>query len=159
VAPLTAAILAGIDQAEAGIGSAINNAVARVAGLIATVAIGAIVAAQFSSSLDRHLAGQPLTPRGQAAVTEAKQLTLGRPSVAGVPPREAVAITVASADSSLTAFRVGIGVASALVVIGGLIGAVGIRNPRRVVKAEQCPGGQLAGSPLDAAGLHASSAA
>ena len=158
VAPLTAAILAGIDQAEAGIGSAVNNAVARVAGLIATVAIGAIVAAQFSSSLDHDLAGQRLTPRGQAAVAEAKQLTLGRPSVAGVPPREAVAITVASLDSSLTAFRVGVGVASALVVIGGLIGAVGIQNPRRVVRAQQCPGGQLAGAPLDAAGLHASTA-
>jgi EmrB/QacA subfamily drug resistance transporter len=154
VAPLTAAILAGIDQTEAGIGSAINNAVARVAGLIATVAIGAIVAAQFSSSLDRHLAGQPLTPRGQAAVAEAKQLTLGRPSVAGVPPREAIAITVASGQSSLEAFRVGIGVASALVVLGGLIGAAGIQNPRRVVRAQQCPGGQLAGAPLDAAGLH-----
>src|SRR4029079_14343004 len=42
VAPLTAAILAGVSQDEAGIGSAINNAVARVAGLIATVAIGAL---------------------------------------------------------------------------------------------------------------------
>jgi hypothetical protein len=158
VAPLTAAILAGIDPAEAGIGSAVNNAVARVAGLIATVAIGAIVAAQFSSSLDHHLAGRPLTPRGQAAVAEAKQLTLGRPSVAGVPPREAVAITLASGQSSLEAFRIGIGVASALVVLGGLIGAVGIENPRRAVRAEQCPGGQLAGAPLDAAGLHASAA-
>ena len=155
VAPLTAAILAGIDQTEAGIGSAVNNAVARVAGLIATVGIGAIVAAQFSASLDRDLAGQPLTPRGQAAVAEAKQLTLGKPSVAGVPPREARAITVASGDSSLTAFRVGIGVASALVVLGGLIGAAGIQNPRRVVRAQQCPGGQLSGAPLDAAGLHA----
>jgi hypothetical protein len=156
VAPLTAAILAGIDQAEAGIGSAVNNAVARVAGLIATVAIGAIVAAQFSSSLDHHLAGQPLTPRGRAAVAEAKQLTLGRPSVAGVPPREALVITVASGQSSLDAFRVGIGVASALVVLGGLIGAAGIQNPRRVVRAQHCSGGQLAGAPLDAAGLHAS---
>jgi EmrB/QacA subfamily drug resistance transporter len=155
VAPLTAAILAGIDQTEAGIGSAINNAIARVAGLIATVAIGAIVAAQFSSSLDHQLAGQPLTPLGQAAVAQAKQLTLGRPSVAGVPPHEAVAITVASGQSSLEAFRVGIGVASALVLLGGLIGAAGIQNPRRVVRAEQCAGGQLAGAPLDAAGLHA----
>jgi EmrB/QacA subfamily drug resistance transporter len=158
VAPLTAAILAGIDQAEAGIGSAVNNAVARVAGLIATVAIGAIVAAQFSSSLDHHLAGLPLTARGQAAVAEAKQLTFGRPSVAGLPPREAVAITVASGQSSLDAFRVGVGVASALVVLGGLIGAAGIQNPRRVVRAEECSGGQLAGAPLDAAGLHASAA-
>ena len=155
VAPLTAAILAGIDQSEAGIGSAVNNAVARVAGLIATVSIGALVAAQFGASLDHKLAGHPLTPGGHAAVAQAKQLTLGRPSVAGLPPREAAAITLASGQSSLEAFRVGIGVASALVIIGGLIGAAGIRNPRRVVQAKQCPGGRLAGAPLDAAGLHA----
>jgi EmrB/QacA subfamily drug resistance transporter len=156
VAPLTAAILAGIREDEAGIGSAVNNAVARVAGLIATVAIGAVVAAQFSSSFDRHLAGRPLTARGQTAVAQAKQLTFGRPPVAGLPPREAAAITVASGQSSLEAFRVGIGVSGVLVVIGGLIGAAGIRNPRRVVRAKQCAGGQLAGAPLDAAGLHAS---
>ena len=159
VAPLTAAILAGIDQTEAGIGSAVNNAVARVAGLIATVAIGAVVAAQFSASLDQKLAGRPLTPGGRAAVAQAKQLTFGRPAVAGLPPREAVAITVASGQSSLEAFRVGIGIAGALVIIGGLIGAAGIRNPRRLVRASQCSGGQLAGAPLDAAGLHASQAA
>jgi EmrB/QacA subfamily drug resistance transporter len=159
VAPLTAAILAGVDQREAGIGSAVNNAVARVAGLIATVAVGALVAAQFSASLDHKLAGEPLTPRGHAAVAQAKQLTLGRPSVAGLPAHEAAAITVASGQSSLQAFRVGIGVAGVLVIIGGLIGAVGIRNPRRRVRAGDCAGGQLAGAPLDAAGLHASHAA
>ena len=154
VAPLTAAILAGVSQDEAGIGSAINNAVARVAGLIATVAIGALVAAQFSSSLDRQLAGQPLTPRGHAAVAQAKRLTLGRPSVAGVPPRQATTIVAASDQASLEAFRWGIGVAGVLVICGGLIGAIGIRNPRRAVEAKRCSGGQLAGAPLDAAGVH-----
>jgi hypothetical protein len=54
--------------------------------------------------------------------------------------------------------RVGIGVASGLVIIGGLIGAAGIRDPRRAVRASQCPGGQLAGASLDAAGLHPSQA-
>ena len=44
VAPLTAAILGSIPPAQAGIGSATNNAVARVAGLIATAMIGVIVA-------------------------------------------------------------------------------------------------------------------
>jgi EmrB/QacA subfamily drug resistance transporter len=155
VAPLTAAILAGVSQDEAGIGSAINNAVARVAGLIATVAIGALVAAQFGSSLDRHLAGRPLTPRGHAAVAQAKRLTLGSPSVAGVPPGQARAIVAASYQGSLDAFRVGIGVAAVLAILGGVIGGVGIRNPRRAVQAEHCSGGQLAGAPLDAAGIHA----
>jgi hypothetical protein len=158
VAPLTAAVLAGVSQDEAGIGSAINNAIARVAGLIATVAIGALVSGQFSSSLDRHLAGQPLTPKGRAAVAEAKRLTLGRPPVVGIPPREAITIVAASNQASVYAFRWGIGVASVLVICGGLIGAVGIRNPRRRVVAKQCSGGQLAGAPLDAAGVHAPTA-
>ena len=159
VAPLTAAVLAGVQESEAGIASAVNNAVARVAGLIATVTVGALVAAQFSASLDESLKGRPLTKAGQAAVAEAKQLTLGRPSVAGVPPREAVAITAGSNAASQDAFRVGIGVAGGLVILGGLIGAAGIRNPRRVVRAEHCNGGQLAGAPLDAAGLHAPASA
>lgn len=43
VAPLTAAILGSIDPKHAGIGSAINNAVSRVAGLLAVATIGIIV--------------------------------------------------------------------------------------------------------------------
>jgi len=43
VAPLTAAILADADEHNAGIASGVNNAVARVAGLLATAAVGAII--------------------------------------------------------------------------------------------------------------------
>jgi EmrB/QacA subfamily drug resistance transporter len=155
VAPLTAAVLAGVHEQEAGIASAVNNAVARVAGLIATVTIGALVAAQFANSLDHSLSGLHLTPKGQAAVAEAKRLTFGRPSVEGVPPRQAAAITAGSNTASLDAFQLGVGVAGGLMIIGGLIGAAGIRDPRRVVEAKDCAGGQLAGAPLDAAGAHA----
>lgn len=43
VAPLTAAILGSIDPAHAGIGSAINNAVSRIAGLLAVATVGIII--------------------------------------------------------------------------------------------------------------------
>lgn len=42
VAPLTAAVLGHIDQKHAGIGSAFNNAVSRISGLIAIASIGLI---------------------------------------------------------------------------------------------------------------------
>jgi EmrB/QacA subfamily drug resistance transporter len=42
VAPLTAAILADADESTAGIASGVNNAVARVAGLLATAAVGTV---------------------------------------------------------------------------------------------------------------------
>ena len=44
VAPLTAAVLADADETDAGIASAVNNAVARVAGLVG-VPLAGIVAA------------------------------------------------------------------------------------------------------------------
>ena len=44
VAPLTATVLADADETDAGIASAINNAIARVAGLVGISAIGAVVA-------------------------------------------------------------------------------------------------------------------
>lgn len=43
VAPLTAAILGGIEPRHAGIGSAINNAIARISGLVAIAFIGLLV--------------------------------------------------------------------------------------------------------------------
>ncbi len=43
VAPLTAAVLAAAPPADAGIASAVNNAVARVAGLVVVAMAGVIV--------------------------------------------------------------------------------------------------------------------
>ena len=45
VSPLTAAVLAAVDPTQSGIGSAVNNAVSRVAGLIAVAFTGVIVGA------------------------------------------------------------------------------------------------------------------
>jgi len=47
IAPLTSAILGSVSAAQAGIGSAVNNAVARVAGLIAVALLGVIAGGQL----------------------------------------------------------------------------------------------------------------
>jgi len=50
VAPLTAAVLGAVPEAESGIGSAVNNAVARVAGLITTACAGLVLGGAVSSA-------------------------------------------------------------------------------------------------------------
>ncbi|MGO9488430.1 MAG: DHA2 family efflux MFS transporter permease subunit [Solirubrobacteraceae bacterium] len=146
VAPLTAAVLAGMEK-EAGIASGVNNAVARVAGLLGTAAVGAAIAASFVASLEHHLAGTRLGPAAQRAVREAKKLPLGRPDVRGLAPGQAHAVSSAAEAASLHAFHLGMAIAAALVALGGLVGVAGIRNPQLDgnVKAAECAGGQLVG--------------
>ena len=131
VAPLTAAVLAGAERTQAGIASAVNNAVARVAGLIGTAAVGAAIATAFATSLDRNLAGVRLGPAAEATVREAKRLPLGLPDVSGLPPRQAHAVLSAAEAASLHSFHLGLAIAAVLVALGGIAGALGVRNPQR----------------------------
>jgi EmrB/QacA subfamily drug resistance transporter len=151
VAPLTATVLADADEHNAGIASGVNNAIARVAGLLAVAALGAVVAAQFSSSIDSNLAGLTLSPPAAEAVSQARDRTLATVDAAGLPRAEGTRVAQAVEDASVTAFHTGVGIAAALVALGGVLGLVGIRNPRRVVPCADCPGGQLAGAPAEAA--------
>ncbi len=154
VAPLTAAVLAGMET-QAGIASGVNNAVARVAGLLGTASVGAAISASFAATFASHLGSRPLTHAGRAAAAEAKRLPLGKPSVHGVPPGQAHAIAAAAEAASLHAFHEGMMIAAVLVAIGGVIGFVWIRNPRGApsdVKAGECGGGQILGSPGGARG-------
>jgi hypothetical protein len=146
VAPLTAAVLAGSEQ-EAGIASGVNNAVARVAGLLGTAAVGAAISGSFAGELSRRLAGVSLGGPARAALAAARKLPLGRPGVRGLPAAQAHAVRAAAEAASLHAFHLGLAIAAALVALGGLIGAAGIRNPRRgEVRASDCAGGQLVGA-------------
>ncbi|MDO9357228.1 MAG: DHA2 family efflux MFS transporter permease subunit [Solirubrobacteraceae bacterium] len=150
VAPLSAAVLADADEHNAGIASATNNAVARVAGLVAIAGLGAVIAGSFSGAIDRELADQRLTPAAAAVVEEAKSRTLATADVSSLEGGEARLVAQAAEAASLDAFHEGMGIAAVLVALGGVIGIAGIRNPRRVVKAEDCSGGQLVGAPRDA---------
>ena len=151
VAPLTATVLADADEHNAGIASGVNNAIARVASLLGVAAIGAVVAAQFTSSLDRSVDVRALSPGGQAALRQAQTQTLAKVVPRGLPAAEQKTIAQATEDASVAAFHLGLGIAAVLVAGGGVLGLVGITNPKRYVCAAECAGGQLAGAPREAA--------
>jgi EmrB/QacA subfamily drug resistance transporter len=154
VAPLTAAVLAGSEK-EAGIASGVNNAIARVAGLLGTAAVGAAIASSFASSMNSRLSGIVLGGAARAAVKEAKRLPLGLPTLHGMPSAQAHAIRTAAEGASLHSFHLGMVIAAVLVAIGGLVGVAGIRNPHaedEEIHAESCPGGQLVGASSEIGG-------
>ena len=152
VAPLTAAVLAGADDEHAGVASGVNNAVARVAGLLAIGVVGALVAAQFGSTLDDRLAGAPLGGAARAAVEQARSRPLSVSAGGGeLPPGERSTLRAATTDASVHAFRAGMAASAALAALAGLVSAAGIRNPRRRVEAAECPGGALVGASRDLA--------
>jgi EmrB/QacA subfamily drug resistance transporter len=108
VAPLTAAVLADADETDAGIASAINNAIARIAGLLAVSAVGIVVAGML------------------------------------------VGDSFSADHESVSAFHDLVMMCAALIAVGGIAGAIGIRNPRRDVSAERRSGGQVVVQPAAA---------
>ncbi|MBV9006030.1 MAG: MFS transporter [Solirubrobacterales bacterium] len=145
VAPLTATVLGSVEPGHSGLASGVNNAVARMAGLLAIAVLGAIVSASFASSLDKDLAHHPLTPQTRAAVATDRS----RPLVTdpgGVTESERPVVHEALVNSSVHAFRVAMGIGAGLTILGGVIALIGIANPRREVPCADCPGGALAGA-------------
>ena len=150
VAPLTATVLSDADEHNAGIASAVNNAIARVAGLVAIAAIGALVAGQYGSRLDDALGPSRHGPGSRARW---RRCATGRSPSSARPawsPRSPTAWPVRSRRRRWTPSTSASAIAVVLVGLGGVLGLVGIRNPRRAVAAEHCAGGQFVGVPEEA---------
>jgi EmrB/QacA subfamily drug resistance transporter len=151
VAPLTATVLADADESNAGIASGTNNAIARVASLIAIASVGALVSSSYGAALREDLGAAANRPAVSRAIEEAEQQPLAKASVTDAPPAVRARLERASRDASIDAFHMAMGIAAALVALGGVLGLAGIVNPRREVKACECPGGQLVGATVEAA--------
>src|SRR5919107_3081777 len=68
VAPLTATVLAAVEERHSGVASGVNNAIARVAGLLAIAVLGAVVSGRFGSVVDSNLADRPVPQSAVASI-------------------------------------------------------------------------------------------
>jgi hypothetical protein len=121
VAPLTAAVLGSVPAGHSGLASGTNNAMSRIAGLLAIAVVGAAVSAAFANQVDHDLGHRPLSPAVRTAIRTRPLVT----EAPGLPAGDQAALL----DASVHAFRIGMEIAAALAALGGIIALIGIENP------------------------------
>ncbi len=105
VAPLTTTVMNAVDGSQAGTASGVNNAVSRVAALLAIAGFGIVMSLAFRHALGPTLAAADIAPAltQQVLAQQDKLAAIGIPEAAG--QREAAAIRAAVAAAFVSGFR------------------------------------------------------
>jgi EmrB/QacA subfamily drug resistance transporter len=105
VAPLTTVVMNSIGQDRAGVASGINNAVARLAGVLAIAVFGVVLVSAFAHSLRQSINGLGLDASVVQAL-ESKMSSLGNlEAPSGTDPQTASVIRTAVAKAFVFGFR------------------------------------------------------
>jgi EmrB/QacA subfamily drug resistance transporter len=106
VAPLTTVVMNSVSQDRVGAASGINNAVARVAGVLAIAVFGIVMVNTFSYRLNHMLLHLSLPPGLLQEIQSLETRLAGLPIPAGISPATSAAIRQAIAEAFLFGFRV-----------------------------------------------------
>jgi EmrB/QacA subfamily drug resistance transporter len=113
IAPLTAAVMGAVRQEQAGVASGVNNAVSRIAGLLAVAVFGLVLYGTFNHALDRRLDSLSLPPSELLRVNEQRPRLA---AMASDDPRvtQDVAESFVAGYRAILSVAVGLALASAL---------------------------------------------
>lgn len=121
VAPLTTVVMNSVNQDRVGTASGVNNAVARVAGVLAIAVFGIVMVKAFAIRLNHELANLSL-PSGVMQTLQANEIKLaGLQAPGGLSPSTATAVKESIGKSFVFGFRIvmlicaGMSLASAVV--------------------------------------------
>ncbi|HKD79749.1 MAG TPA: MFS transporter [Candidatus Angelobacter sp.] len=129
VPPLTTAVMQAVDTGHAGAASGINNAVARVAGLLAIAVFGVVMLAGFRSSLHRSLSKLAL-PQATLQAIEKDEIKL---AALPVPPEldsgTKAEVKTSIDDAFVFGFRLVILICAGLAIMSAIFARILIERP------------------------------
>ncbi|MFA6083469.1 MFS transporter [Mucilaginibacter sp.] len=130
VAPLTSTVMGAVSAEYSGVASGINNAITRIANVLAYAMLGAFAVIIFSKSLNSQISTIPLSAVEKTQVLE-QVGNLGNAKVpAAIRPTLKPIVTRAFHLSFIDAFKLLLRCAAMLVFSGGLIAFFTIRQTK-----------------------------
>ena len=123
VAPLTTVVMNAVEDHQAGVASGVNNAAARVAGLLAIAILGVVAVGVFSGALNDRLAGVAAPVEAKEEVLAARDDLAGITLPAGLSEEHQEALTAAIDAAFVRSFRWVMGLAAALALASALTAA------------------------------------
>lgn len=127
VAPLTTTVMNAVEPESAGTASGVNNAVSRVAGLLAIAVFGWVMATIFEPRLNDGLKGNGIPPEVVKAVwAERDKLA----AIAVPPGAGEEAVRAAVQHAFVAGYRVIMGVSAAMALASAAIAAAFLRERR-----------------------------
>ena len=126
VAPLTTTVMGAVESQHAGVASGVNNAVSRVAGLLAVALFSVVLVQMFDTRVKTSLDGLRLTTSARTAIDRELPKMAGADVDAALPinssPR--AAIRAAIAEAFVSAFRVVLIGTAAVALMAAIVGAL-----------------------------------
>ena len=130
ITPLTAVALGSVDREHSGLASGVNNAVARVAGLLAVALLGVFVYGVFSASLDARLDRMDLSGEIRSEMEAAKTHLGAAEAPEGVEAVTAAHIERAIDESFVAGFRAVMLISAGLALASALVAALLVSDRR-----------------------------
>ena len=124
ITPLTTAALSSVERERSGLASGVNNAVTRMAGLLAVAVLGMILYATFSANLDARVARVDLPGDIRAELERAKADLGAAEAPEGVDEGTAARIERAIDESFVAGFRAVMLVSAGLALASALAAAL-----------------------------------
>jgi EmrB/QacA subfamily drug resistance transporter len=137
IAPLTATVMGAVGEEHAGTASGINNAVARVASLLAVAVFGLVMTSAFAGAFRGGLAERGL-PEELAAAMELERLAAATPPESVTPGVQARLVEVRDA-AFVAGFRTVMGLATALAVASAIVAWATVGGSSRRGAAARIP--------------------
>jgi len=130
VAPLTTTVMSAVDSRHAGVASGINNAISRVAGLLAVAVLGVLLLQTFNTQLEYRLDAIDIPVEARQQLQQQRTALAAIAVPENLSPEHRVTVQRSIQESFIAAFRL-------VTLIGAVLAAASALVAWKMIGADQ----------------------